>query len=398
MNDLPLSGLRVVDLTRLLPGPYCSLMLADLGASVVKVEEPRGDYLRYWPPYWPHGDTPMAAAFAALNRNKRSLSVDLKAPGGVAALLAVLKGADVLLEGFRPGVLAKLGLTRAVLSELNPRLVVCSISGYGQSGPLAQRAGHDLNYVARSGLLAHNAKVGEAPHPLSVQLADLAGGALFPATAILAALYARERTGRGAFIDAAMSDACVALMPFFSAAEVATGASDAPGTGLLHGGVPAYSVYPTRDGRYLAVAALEPKFWASLCEALDREDLKASGLLSGEEGAQVWRTLSAIFATDSLAGWTEFFADKDCCVEPVLSVAEAMSDAHHTSRGLFTEVQQHGQPMTQVQTPIWFAGVRRGEHAPAQAVGAASREVLLEAGLPADEVDALIAAGVVVQG
>ncbi len=377
---LPLDGLRVLDLSRLLPGPYCSLILADLGADVVKIEEPKGDYLRWWPPYWPYGEVPTSAAFSALNRNKRSLALDLKRDEGKALFLALAEKADVVIEGFRPGVMDKLGVGYETLSARNRRLVMCSISGYGQHGPLSQRAGHDLNYLARSGLLLHNARAGEAPHPLSVQLADLAGGALFPATGILAALYGRERTGLGTHIDAAMSDACVALMPFFASTQAATGAVDAPGTGLLTGGVPAYAVYPTKDGRYLSVGALEPKFWARLCEVLGREDLKASGLLTGADGKRVWSTLAAIFSTETQAHWAAQLADADCCVEPVLGIAEVFADAHHTARGLFMDVEQSGSAMRQVRTPIFMVGVSQRPTRAAPALDADREEILRDWG------------------
>jgi crotonobetainyl-CoA:carnitine CoA-transferase CaiB-like acyl-CoA transferase len=364
----PLDGLKVLDLSRLLPGPYCTLMFADLGADVVKVEEPKGDYLRWWPPYWPHGDVPTAAAFAALNRNKRSISVDLKDRDGLALVLRLAEKADVLVEQFRPGVMDKLGLSYDALAKQNPGLVYCSITGYGQTGPYKDRAGHDLNYVGRSGLLWHNARAGEPPHPLSVQLADLAGGALFPATAILAALYARSRTGLGTHIDAAMSDACVALMPFF--ASQATLSYDGPGEGLLHGGVPAYNVYPTRDRKFIAVGALEPKFWAELCDALNRSDLAAAGLLTGEDGKRVWRELAAIFSAETQAHWSAFFRDKDCCVEPVMEIKEALADRHNEARGLFLTVDQAGAPMRQVRTPIFLRGFDAPRSDPSPRLGA----------------------------
>ena len=374
----PLDGLKVLDLSRLLPGPYCTLILADLGADVVKVEEPKGDYMRWWPPYWPHGDEPTAAAFAAINRNKRSLSADLKKDGDRALVLDLAAKADVLVEQFRPGVMQKLGLDYDTLARVNPRLVYCSISGYGQTGPFRERAGHDLNYMARSGLLWHNARTGEPPHPLSVQLADLAGGALFPATAILAALYAREKQGKGTHIDAAMSDACVALMPFFTAAANLGEAQEGPGEPLLHGGVPAYNVYPTSDHRFLAVGGLEPKFWGAMCEALGRSDLAAAGLLKGDDGRRVWRELAAIFSSETQAYWTAFFAERDCCVEPVLDVREALRDGHHCARGLFVTVTQAGAEMTQVRTPIFLRGFDAPDTRPAPRLNADRAAVVAE--------------------
>lgn len=376
-NALPLSGLRVVDFTRLLPGPYCTLILADLGASVIKVEEPGiGDYLRLFPPLAPADGQPMSAAFAALNRQKQSVALDLRGDSGKQRAKELCSTADVVVEGFRPGVMQRLGLDYDSLKATNPRLIMASISGYGQTGPLAQRAGHDLNYMALSGALHRNAPTGGAPHPLSVQVADLAAGALFPATGILAALFARERHGQGAYLDCAMSDGAVALMPFaFANHAYEQSVGSANGSHLkdndvLAGTVPAYAVYPTSDDRYLAVAALEPKFWQKLCVALNKPELAASGLLGGEAGRAVWRELAALFRQRTRDEWVEILSEHDCCVEPVLAVEEVSNHPHHQARGLFVQVQHGLKKMTQVRTPLFLEQQQRApDPSPAPALG-----------------------------
>ncbi len=376
---LPLDGLIVLDLSRLLPGPYCSLVLADLGARVLKIEEPNtGDYLRWIPPFWIAGK--MSAAFAALNRNKESFVLDLKREP--KTLLALAEKADVLIESFRPGVLAKLGLPPSLLRERNPRLVVCSITGYGQTGPLKDKAGHDLNYLARAGVLGGNARRGDRPHPLPVQVADLAAGALFPATAILAALYAREKTGQGAHIDASMTDGAAALQPFTLATWASTGTVGAPGEDTLQGGVPCYNIYPTKDDRYLAVGALEPKFWQRFCALMNAPEWLASGLLQGEAGARVWRELAARFRKKTLAEWSVFFADADCCVEPVLEPSELQSDPQLSARGMFLMVPQGDRDMPQMRTPIFFVGAAPRAARPAPELGANSAALRKEFALP----------------
>ena len=357
-----LDGLLVLDLSRLLPGPYCSLVLADLGARVIKIEDPNGgDYLRWMPPQLPDGSG--SAGFAALNRNKQSVALDLKRDA--AKLVALARHADVLIESFRPGVMARLGLSPEVLHAANPRLVVASISGYGQTGPLALRAGHDLNYMARAGLLANESR------PLPVLVADLAAGALFPATAILAALYGRERSGKGTHIDAAMLDGAVALQPFVTSAIAAGATVDHS----LDGSVPCYNLYPTKDGRQLAVGALEPKFWERLCALLSLTEHTGAGLTSGAEGRTVWEIFATRFRTRTLAEWVTTLASEDCCVEPVLRPEELPSDPQVQARGLFIAQGAY------LRTPIFFAHATTPHPQPAPALGADTESVLREFGV-----------------
>src|SRR5579864_8516251 len=285
---MPLTGTRVLDLTRLLPGAFCTMLLADMGADVIKIEEPReGDYMRWTPPLV----NGQSALFSALNRNKRSATLNLKSEAGRDLLLRLVEGADVLVEGNRPGVMQRLGLGWEVLHGRNPRLVMCSITGYGQDGPFASRAGHDLNYMAIAGGLGLNGEREGPPVPLSVQVADIGGGGLQPAVEILAALVAVERGGEGRWIDVAMTDSAVRWLALAFAARE-HGERVARGDQRLAGRYPCYRVYECADGRYYSVAALEPKFWSALCQAIERPDLVDAQL---SEDTSAHRSMEEVF-------------------------------------------------------------------------------------------------------
>jgi len=313
-----LDGVRVLDLSRLLPGPFATQLLCDLGAEVIKVEDPQGgDYLRWTPPLLADGTSVL---FHALNRGKQSVALDLKSDEGRAVFLRLCEGADVVVEGFRPGVLDKLGLGPALLRARFPRLVICSISGFGQSGVLRHRAGHDVNYIARAGALA----LMKTPALLPVQVADLAAGAWPAAMQICAALVGRARTGDGALIDVDMTAGVTGLLAMLLA-RVAVGERVDGGRDLLVGKVPCYDVYATADG-HLAVGALEPRFWAAFCQALARPELIDRGFDDddGEDGARA--IITAQLATKTTSAWMEAFSAVDCCVEPVLSPEQVYAD------------------------------------------------------------------------
>jgi len=379
---LPLEGLKVLDLSRLLPGPYATLVLADLGAQVDKVEDPQGgDYIRHMPPM--KGE--VSALFLALNRNKRSVTLDLKRPQGVEAFKKLVQGYDVLVESFRPGVMDKLGLSFEALHALNPRLVYCSISGYGSTGPDRLKAGHDLDYIARSGVLAYGGQRGGAPAQPGVQIADIGGGSLFALVGILTALYERQRTGQGRFVDISMTDGSLAFLHMHLAARLFLGDEAAPltrGVEPLNGGYPAYGVYRTKDGRYLAVGTLEPKFFDGLCQALGRPELLDGGWDVGERGQKTRKALEAIFETEPLAHWVELFARHDLCVEPVREGDEVLEDPQLKARGLFVKQGD----VTHLRTPLNLGELPLG---PPPALGEHTREVLAEAGLAEAEIDAL---------
>jgi alpha-methylacyl-CoA racemase len=324
-----LTGIRVVDLTNNQAGPSCGQMLAWLGADVIKVEEPEtGDYMRWTPPLVDG----QSALFDALNRNKRSIALDLKSDRGRDVLLELVDRAEVLVEGNRPGVMNRLGLGWDVLHARNPRLVVCSITGYGQDGPFAARAGHDLNYMAVAGALGLNGERGGPPVPLSVQVADIGGGGLQPAVAILAALVDVQRGREGRWIDASMTDGAVSWMALAFAAHAA-GESVARGDQRLAGRYACYRVYECKDGRYYSVAALEPKFWRALCDAFGREDLVE---LQYSEDAATQRTMEEIFRARTRDEWESALSTLDACCEPVLDLDEVASHPQVAARKLFT--------------------------------------------------------------
>lgn len=263
-----LTGIRVLDLSRLLPGPFLTMMLADMGADVVKIEDPRmGDYLRSMPPLVKGG---MSGRFYAVNRGKRSVALDLKVAAARDAFLKMVEKADVVVETFRPGVMDRLGLGYARLAEENPALVYCAISGYGADGPAMHRAGHDINYLARAGVLGLTGPEDGPPQVVGVQMADMAGGGLFAVSGILAAIHARTTTGRGRFVDVSMCEGSLVLGAFGLMCAFA-GDSHAKGTGPLNGGIAPFGTYATKDGRAMALGALEPKFWMTFCAGVGIE-------------------------------------------------------------------------------------------------------------------------------
>ena len=393
MTDAPLAGVRVLDLTRLLPGPMCTLYLADLGADVVKVEDTHaGDYARTiaLSPGTPRRGA--TAWFRALNRNKRSLAIDLKSTAGHAAFMALAVRADVIVEGFRPGVVAALGVDYEHVRAVNPRIVYCALSGYGQAGPRATAAGHDVNYMGYAGALHYSGERGRVPALGNLQIADLLGGAASAAIGILASLFGAQRSGRGRFVDVAMTDAVFAHQVFLLGELEDTGAVAPRGEDLLTGGVPCYGVYATADGRYLAVGALETKFWRALCDALGRPDLLPLQFATGAKGDEARRTLEAIFASATLAQWRARLEAVDCCVTPVLTFDEALADAQFAARAMVRArpdgSRQFAPPFA--LTPPAFAIAR---DAPAQ--GEHSFEVLREAGLDDAAIAALLREGAV---
>lgn len=361
---MPLTGIRVLDLTRLLPGAYCTLLLAEMGAEVIKVEEPgAGDYMRWTPPLVGGQST----LFDAVNGGKRSITLNLKTDAGREVLLRLVDTADVLVEGNRPGVMARLGLGWGVLHARNPRLVMCSITGYGQDGPFAQRAGHDLNYMAVAGGLGLNGERDGPPVPLSVQVADIGGGGLQPAVSILAALVDVQRGGDGRWIDASMTDGAVRWLALAFAARTG-GEVVRRGDQRLAGRYPCYRVYQCMDGGYYSVAALEPKFWAALCGALDRPDL-ADRQYSEEPATHA--EMEEIFASKTRDEWQATLSAVDACCEPVLDLDEVAGHPQIAARRLLDGHKPRRAP-------------RLGEH---------TAEILAEVGVDEAQLSALRAQG-----
>jgi alpha-methylacyl-CoA racemase len=320
--------MRVLDLTRLLPGAFCTMLLADRGADVIKVEEPgSGDYMRWFPPL----AGGQGVVFNSINRNKRAITLNLKSAEGRELFKRLVATADVVVEGNRPGVMDRLGLGWETLRAIRPGLVLCSITGYGQDGPFAQRAGHDLNYMATAGALSLNAGPGQAPHPLAVQVADIGAGGVGAAAAILSALLAVARGGEGQHLDVSMMDGALSWLAMPMAEAYSGGEQPAAGRTRLTGRYPCYRVYECSDGRFLSVGALEPKFWQALVEAVDRPDLVGHHL---DDSPQAHADLEAVFRARSRDEWAARLDGLDVCVEPVLEVGEVEAHPQVAARGL----------------------------------------------------------------
>jgi crotonobetainyl-CoA:carnitine CoA-transferase CaiB-like acyl-CoA transferase len=391
----PLEGVRVLDLSRLLPGGFCSLLLADFGAAVTKVEDTgAGDYVRWATPAFEGAeDSAKGALFVALNRGKRSVRLDLKTEGGRKALLRLVGDHDVLLESFRPGVLDRLGVGWEQLREANPGLVLCAITGYGQTGPNVGRSGHDLNYLGLNGVLALSGDAGGAPVQAGAQIADLGGGALMAAFGILAALRHRDATGEGQVVDVSMFDGALSWLAMVAARVFAAGERPRRGAELLGGSVVCYRPYACRDG-WVTLGALEPKFWAAFCAGVGRLDLSERQF--ERAGSPTHAEVEAIFAARTRAEWASFAAEHDCCLEPVLELEEALESELVRAREMVIAFEQPGAGRVEgLGFPVKLSATPGAVRRPAPALGEHTDEVLREAGYDDDEIAALHEQGAV---
>lgn len=392
----PLSDLRVLDLSRLLPGGFCTLMLADLGADVIKVEDTAaGDYVRWAPPYL-GGEAiqrlgTRSAYFLALNRSKRSIRLDLKTDEGRAALLRLVADADVLVESFRPGVMDRLGIGFEQLREANPKIVYCPITGYGQTGPNRDRAGHDMNYLGLNGVLGLNGQPDGPPVQPAVQIADLGGGAMAAALSILAAVHAARSSGEGQMVDVSMTDGAASWLVMVAAKYFADGSVPSRGELELAGAFVCYMPYEASDG-WVTCGALEPKFWGAWCKGVEREDL-IDKQFEGP-GSEAWKEISAVFSSRTRDEWREFNDRYDCCIEPILDLEEALDSPQMSERGMIVELDQPEiGPVRQLAFPVPFSGTPARAPQAAPGLGEHTTEVLAEAGFGADEIEALLASG-----
>lgn len=386
-----LDGLRILDLSRLMPGPLCTMIMSDLGADVIKVEQPGlGDYARSAPPLI--RDT--GAAFLMLNRNKRSITLDLKKREAQEVVHKLARRSDVVIESFRPRVADKLGVGYSTISEINSGIIYCSLSGYGQTGPYRDIVGHDLTYMAYSGAIGATGLKGGPPVIPAVQIADI-HGALYATIAVMAALCQREKTGEGDFIDISLMDVAVAsmIMPFsFHLA----GLPIERGQILLSGAAPFYNVYATADDRFIAVASLEPKFWAELCEALGLGKYRDDQLAMGEEAERIRQDLAAVFRQKDRDEWVRILNQREVPCAPVYDVREVAGDPQVKSRNMFfeTETKEFGK-LNQIATPIRMSHNPLAVRLPPPRLGEHTLEILQELGYSVEEAKRLKAVGAV---
>ena len=377
----PLQGMRVIELAGIGPCPMCAMLLAELGADVVRVDRPADSGLGIG----------MAPEFHLLNRSRPSIAVDLKHPDGVETVLRLVESADALVEGFRPGVTERLGLGPEDCAVRNPRLVYGRVTGWGQDGPLASAAGHDLNYIALTGALDAIGRRGAPPTPPLNLVGDFGGGALYLALGVVAALHEARESGKGQTVDAAMIDGAASLMTSAYALRAA-GVSDAPrGENILDSGAHYYDVYETSDGRHVSVAPVEPKFYAELLERIELEPGDAPHSADRSDWPQSKARLAALFRTRTRDEWCAILEGTDACFAPVLGMDEAYRHPHNAERGTFVERDGIVQPNAAPRFSRTRGGIRCSPPAP----GSGTRSVLADWGFGAEEIDDLSARGVI---
>ncbi len=386
-----LSDVKILDLSTLLPGPYASMMLADLGAQVLRVESPtRVDLVREMTPQVGNS----SASHQYLNRSKQSIALDLKQPEAIEIIKELIKEYDIVLEQFRPGVMDRLGIGYEVLKAINPEIIYCAITGYGQTGPYKDRAGHDLNYLAIAGISSYSKRKEQAPVPQGVQIADIAGGSLHSVIGILAALHHRQKTGDGQMIDISMTDCAFALNAMSGAGTLAGNDTPSAESHLLNGGT-FYDYYQTSDERYLSVGSLEPKFFSGLCQLLNLEHLlPLANIASAQQ--QIKECFTQAFKQKTYQQWQAIFIEHDLCVEPVLDLKEACEHPQIVAREMIVDVP-HPQTASQKQLgcPIKFSKFQTQYQQAGGDIGANGKQVLTQLGFSNSEIAALEQSSVV---
>jgi crotonobetainyl-CoA:carnitine CoA-transferase CaiB-like acyl-CoA transferase len=389
----PLSQLRILDFSTLLPGPYATMLLADMGADVIRVESPtRPDLLRVSPPMLDE----RSFAHLSINRNKRSIALNLKSAKAQGIIHKLLQSYDVVVEQFRPGVMARLGLDYGVLKAINPQLIYCSITGYGQTGPNKDKAGHDINYLALSGLASYSGKADTGPVLSGTQIADLAGGSHHAVMAILAAVIKRQQDGMGSYIDISMLDCAFAMNGMFGAAALGTGEDPQLGAEILNGGI-FYDYYVTSDGQHLSVGGLEPQFAQRFFTLLEHPQWLAQCMAPAGQQEKLKQDLADLFASRPLQHWLDLFAGTDVCVEPVLSVHQAAQHPQLKARNMvYNNKTEDGQLIPQIRSPLSPV-----DETPSAKVGSRlgqdSIDILKQAGVDDSEISVLLTDGDLLQ-
>ncbi len=370
-----LSNLKILDFTTLLPGPFATMQLADMGADVIKVSSPsKYDLVLESEPKI--GEK--SANLLWLNRNKKTLALNLKTKEAIDIVKDLIKEYDILVEQFRPGVMEKLGLGYEELKEINPRLIYCSITGYGQTGPMSMKAGHDINYLAKSGMMSFSGRKDEGPVLYGTQIADIAVGSMNSVIGILAAANYRNQTGQGQHIDISMMDGLLQMNSLIGSQYLGGGELPQREGELLNGGSN-YDFYETKDGRYFSVGSLEPKFWKEICQTLGIEAEAATDLSVKDE-------IREKFLEKDFDEWVEIFKDKDACVEPVLNLKEAVEDPHVKERGLIVELDVDGEKVKQFASPIVFSETKQEYKFAGKKIGTDTESILKKLGYSSEKI------------
>lgn len=388
-----LEGIRILDLTRLLPGSFGTQLLADYGAEVIKLEEPVvGDANRHYPPFY----KTQSAFFLALNRNKKSLTLNLKSNEGKEIFKELVKKVDILTESFRPGVMDRLGLGYAVLRRINRRLIFCSLSGFGQSGPYRSKAGHDLNYISLAGLMSLMCPRNGAPVIPALPIADVAGGGLMMALGVLIAICARHRHGIGQRVDLSMLGGMLSLMTLQMATYLCEGKKFKKGETFLDGAYAFYNVYRTMDGRYIGLAALEEKFWGNFCKAIEREDLISQQFAKPSVQEKLRSEVQSIFLKRTCQEWVDYFAGQDVCLEPVWELHEVVNHPQVKAQKMVVTIDHPTEGrIKQLGFPIDFSETPGYVYIPSPGLGEHNEEYLAEVGYNSEDIERLREQGVI---